>query len=296
VLLDNPNLKRVIFKDPYLKKSWSLTDNTLIIRGTVGVGDLGLSLSTAFYIANLLKTKIHLIYYWTHDEFYQHTPEDPETIIEKLKYLHSLCYKSEIVTYENVFNADHDMFNGQMLLNIEREGKMDFEELNVPDGLNSWKFKPHIMNKEISKRKVSLWRYNFNSYTPPTWKRSYKEEDWQYIMDSLKRQGWQIQELCYRTPIREALYHIQTSRFCVGYDGMWHYLARMLYKPTIITGDSTIVNVHNPQCMPFYSPNKDKGRRFDFRGFIDNLDSTMIKLDSNCERYKNKVDKIIEDR
>lgn len=297
MLLNNRHLTQVSFKDPYLRKDWTLKDNNLLVRGTPGAGDFMFTMSTAFYLSNMLRTRMNLIFYWEHGPDYEHHFEDPESIFEKIDFFHSICYKNEMITYEHIYNFEtDDLFQGQMLLNLERSDKSDPEELNVPKGLNSWKFKPHIMNNISEERKIALWRFRYNAETPSAWKRSYTNDHWDQVHETLIKNGWNVVELCYRTPIREVLYHMQTAKLCMGYDGMWHYMARMLYKPTIITGDSTIVNVHNPQAMPFFSPEKDAKRSHDLMSFVEDLDNHIDRLYTNLEKYVRRVDRIIENR
>lgn len=294
MLLQNRHLTGVSFRDPYLNIEWTLKDSNILVRGTPGAGDFMFTMSSALYVANLLDTKLNVIFYWDHDADYQHHFEDPESIFEKIDYFHSLCYRNELVTYEHIYNFDvKNMFDGRMMLNLERDSKGHGKY--IPKGLCSWKFKPHLYRKPFE-NKVAVWRFKFNAEVPNRWKTMYTNEHWEEVVNSVREQGYDVVELCYRTPIREAFYHIQTARFCMGYDGMWHYLARMLYKPTLITGDNTIVNMHNPQAMPFYEPKKDAGRKQTFMQFASNMKRNINRLDANCKRYVDQVDDIIENR
>jgi len=298
VLLGNPHLKELIFKDPYLAKKWVLRDNNILVRGTPGTGDFMFTMCTVFYIANLLNTKLNIIFYWNHDQQYEHHFEDPESIFEKIDYVHSICYKNELVTYEHVFDFDVDnLFRGEMLLNLSTPSKKQIGEkgkLTMPKGLNSWKFKPHIMNVPVIPKKITIWRFKFNAVAPPAWKSTYTNKHWDQVVQSLLNQGWSVTEIDYRTPIRESLWHMQRSELLFGYDGMWHYFARMLYKRTVITGNNMIVTSHNPQALCFFSPKIDKTRRYDLLNFVKSLDTNIVRLENIITKYISKVDHIIE--
>jgi len=290
----NRHLAGVSFRDPYSKHEWTLRGNDILVRGTPGAGDFMFSMSTAFYVANLLDIKIHLIFHWDHDILYEYHFEDPESIFEKIEYVHSMCYKPHLVTYEHRFDHDLD-FGLQLFSNLHRRNWKE-DDLIVPKGLNSWKFNDDLMGIPTVDNKVTVWRPKFNAEPAASWKRSYSDEDWELAIESLKGQGWSVVDLCYRTPIRDVLYHMQTARFTMGYDGMWHYFARMLYKPTACVGDSKIVNVHDPQAYPLMSPKKDKNRSFTMQSLVDHLDKSIPKLDLNISKYKRQVDHIIENR
>lgn len=298
MLLGNPHLKELIFKDPYLAKKWVLRDNNILVRGTPGTGDFMFTMCTVFYIANLLKTKLNIIFYWNHDQQYEHHFEDPESIFEKIDYVHSICYKNELVTYEHVFDFDVDnLFRGEMLLNLSTPSKKQIGEkgkLTMPKGLNTWKFKPHIMNVPVIPKKITIWRFKFNAVAPPAWKSTYTNKHWDQVVQSLLNQGWSVTEIDYRTPIRESLWHMQRSELLFGYDGMWHYFARMLYKRTVITGNNMIVTSHNPQALCFFSPKIDKTRRYDLLNFVKSLDTNIVRLENIITKYISKVDHIIE--
>ena len=293
MLYQNRHITEIGFTDPYLNLPWKMIGSNLLVRGTIGAGDFMFTMCTAAYVANILKTNINVIFYWSHDLDYQHHFEDPESIFEKIDWFHSIIHNNHTLTYEHVINADLEkMFKGKMIKNLERtdiKGVMQ----HLPKGLNSWKFKDHLYTQVIAPKRVCVWRSTFNAETPSTWKTSYTNEDWNRAIETLILKGYRIQEIDYRTPIREAFYILQTSRFVMGYDGMWHYLARMLFKPTVITGDNTIIRTHNPQAMCFLSPKKDK---ITLQSFIDNLENTLIDLDKKCYEYSDVVRKVIENR
>jgi hypothetical protein len=184
-----------------------------------------------------------------------------------------------------------------MLLNLSTPSKKQIGEkgkLTMPKGLNSWKFKPHIMNVPVIPKKITIWRFKFNAVAPPAWKSTYTNKHWDQVVQSLLNQGWSVTEIDYRTPIRESLWHMQRSELLFGYDGMWHYFARMLYKRTVITGNNMIVTSHNPQALCFFSPKIDKTRRYDLLNFVKSLDTNIVRLENIITKYISKVDHIIE--
>jgi hypothetical protein len=61
--------------------------------------------------------------------------------------------------------------------------------------------------------------------------------------------GYDVVELCYRTPIREATYHINTCDFIICYDGMWHYIAKNFMKPMIVSSQDMITTYHTRHAL-----------------------------------------------
>ena len=296
MLYKNPNLTSVSFIDPYLSIEWTMKGSNMMVRGTPGAGDFMFTMCSAIYAANLLKTKINIIFYWDHDLEYEHNFEDPESIYQKLDWFYSRLYNNHLITYEHVTNFDlKKTFDGNMMLNLEQTAANKHSK-NMPKGVSSWKFKKHLYDIEVFPKKVTVWRFKFNSAPPSSWKTEYDDAYWDNICETLISKGYDVHIIDYRTPIREAFYHIQTSRFVMGYDGMWHYLARMLYKPTIITGSNSIVKMHNPQAIFFHSPKTDTLQNNTLQQFINNIDVKLPELDDRCRAYKNKVDHIIENR
>jgi len=291
-----PKEEHTYFVDPMKKIKWVLKDQNLLVRGTPGAGDFMFTMSTAFHVSHLLKIPIHVIFYWSHDKDYVHHPEDPESIFEKIDYFYSRCYKKENITYEHVYEFKElpTLFNGEMFLNLEMNGRKE-ENHTLPYGISSWKMKQTMVDFPVQDNKIVIWKSNFNAKTPALWKRSYTQKDWEYVENKLKEKKYKVVNIDYRTPIREVFYHIQSSRFCMGYDGMWHYVARMLYKPTIITGDSGIIKAHNPQAKWFYNKTKDnKNVTGNLLTFIDNFDENKTILDNKLLQYKRKLEKILE--
>lgn len=59
-------------------------------------------------------------------------------------------------------------------------------------------------------------------------------DHWDNIVLDLTRLGYQVVEVTYRTPIREAMELMCRCEFGIGYEGMIHQLFKFLWKPIII--------------------------------------------------------------
>ena len=75
-------------------------------RGTPGVGDFMWALNSVHLHSWRTKTPIDLEMHWSHGEHHLHHFEDPETIIERMQYMHIFYDRKEDVKISHVINTD----------------------------------------------------------------------------------------------------------------------------------------------------------------------------------------------
>ena len=214
---------------------------------TPGMGDVMMGLNCAHRWSEEKKGKpIHLNLHWFHDDKHLHHFEEEETIIERTDYINQL-YLEANVTVNHIFNSDRK----QLTL---PEYRYDWLNVRRDRDVNNWVFRPNTF-LPVDEDKVVLWRPIFNAEIPRYWKRTITNSEWDFIIYNLKNMGYNVVELCYRTPIREATYHINTCNFIVCYDGMWHYIAQNFFKPMIVASHDAITRYHTRQAVP-YAKNK----------------------------------------
>ena len=259
-------------------------------RGTPGVGDFMWALNCAHHHANKWKTKVNLEFQWEHDEDHLHHFEDPETIIERLHYIHNFYHKQDEVTVSHVFNATGRYsdwkYSDDLILNEEgrlrnvtnkrnknknrfwfESGKWsDTPGSPIPE--NHWIFRPDAFPKKIDKKKVVIWRPTFNAELPRTWKNFLTNDDWEDIIAAMRQAGLHIVELSYRTPVSEVMYHISTCRMVFCYDGMWHYIAKNFARPLVVVSPEGITTYHTPHALKL-SPFEDNKNYY--KKWINNI-------------------------
>jgi len=215
-------------------------------RGTWGIGDSMHALNVCHKYARDTKQKINLEMHWSHDEDYLEHPKDPETIVQRTDWIHKQYHRQEDVTMTHVFNSD--LFpKGNM--NPEKDKtRFIFDSGKGEPVDNNWVFKPEAFDTKRTK-KIVIWTPMKNSQAPRNWKNFLTKEDWHDIIKMLSWEGWNIVQLTYRTPIRDAFRQIQQARFIVCYDGMWHYIARNLGKPMFIPSYESITNYNTPNAI-----------------------------------------------
>ena len=229
-------------------------------KTTPGVGDYMYALNKAFMLSWRTGHIFDVEFHWNHGEDHLHHFEDPETIVERFD--HTLPY----YLHHDRLNVSHH-FNsvGHEKLDRKRfypnQTLRDLPGVNsmakVEPGINEWSFKPSHL--EVDANKVVIWRPLFNAETARDWKRVVSNQMWEDVISILEAHGYQVVELTYRTPIREAHYHIATCDFVVCYDGMWHYFAKNYNKPTIVTSRSAITKMHTPHALMLHELDEVEG-------------------------------------
>ena len=215
-------------------------------RGTPGIGDAMMYMNVAHLYAYKNKTNVELEIYWNHSEDFLYHFEDPETIIERVDYLHQFYLHKDLVNITHKFNIiDNNLEKYRMTLNGKSCIQYKTPEGKILKGLNStWAFDPKFKLPTI-KNKVVVWRTLFNAETPRRWKLLQGDSH----IKLLRGNRFNVIELDYRTPIREVMWHINTCEFVVCYDGMWHYVARNFFKPMMVQSHNTITRTNTPHAI-----------------------------------------------
>ena len=207
---------------------------------TPGMGDVMLALNCAHKWSFENNQPLILNLHWFHDKDHLHHPEDPETIVERTDYILELYLKAD-VQVNHIFNSDqHDL--------KETYKRYDWLNPRKNKTTNSWIFNP-LVQLPANENKVVIWRPTFNAEPPRLWKRRIQNNYWDELIKFLKFMGYDVIELCYRTPIREATYHINTCDFIICYDGMWHYIAKNFMKPMIVSSQDMITTYHTRHAL-----------------------------------------------
>lgn len=252
-------------------------------RGTIGVGDILYGLNCAYALSHLHSQPIRMNVHWTHGRNYNYHFEDPETIVQRGDYFHRLYHGFDRVTVNHVFNSTDS--------EIEKLRWRGFGHRSDPQRVltfHHWPFRKDLWC-EGEPNKVVFWRPTFNREIPSggkKWKMTFTVKEWERIIQFLELKGYNLVELTYRTPVREALYHIRTSSFCIFYDGMWQYIARNLAKPVITLGGSSICKTHSPQGVWFKEPHDEKN---DFWDYLYNLPKNEEHLRHRADRYRKQL-------
>ena len=224
----------------YLIEDWRDNHSVDKIRWktTVGIGDSMYGMNIAYMRAfvNQKPTALQIHYHFPEDYYYHY--EDPESIDARVRYIHDRMMWKDIVHIEHVFNSPDYKLYDKKYLGVNRRTRSELYRY--------WSFDPTIDTTAIDK-KIVLWRPTFNlSQQLSGYKLPMLDSEWVRMIDLLRDFGYNVIEIDYRTPIREAFYHIRTCELCVSYEGMWHYVAKNFFKPHIVFSNSSITQWHTP--------------------------------------------------
>lgn len=276
-------------------------------RGTPGVGDFMWALNSCHTHASRTNTNIELEMHWEHGEDYYHHFEDPETIIERMEYIHNFYVDKDRVKVIHVFNSTGRYSDWKFAddIVVEKDGskrmaaKVGAHDKNrfwfesgtftderggqVPD--NNYIFRESAF-QEVKMNRITFWRSTSNAELPRTWKRLFKDNDWDDLIRELRQMGFDCHEINYRTPIREAMYLISTSRMCISYDGMWHYIAKNFARPSVIISSEGVTKYHTPNAIRASHDLNDDGNIW---WWMDNFKELMGHSKHKAIQYENEM-------
>lgn len=225
-------------------------------RGTWGVGDFMMALNCVYVHAWRTGKRINLEMHWPHDEHHLHHFEEEETIIERMEYIHSFYHQKDIVRLTHKFNQREGspyFYSNTSMAQDKRRFSFGDGAYNSKKGdpfpNNDWLFSRYMIESKVYKdyyngRKVVVWRPFFNAEVPRTWKRLLTNDGWDDIITKLRQAGLHVVELTYRTPVREAMFHILTAKFTLSYCGMWHYISKNALTPMIVVSEEGVSKMH----------------------------------------------------
>jgi len=260
--------------------SMNFNNNTpyLVIKGTPGIGDAMYALNLAHNRSFIFQTKVNLLFRWYHSRSFNYHMEDPETIIQKVNYIQRF-YEKEFTDVK----IDHTFNETSTQLWVERHQGLHRKMLknnSYSFKYNDWHFADWC-RKEVIPKKIVMWNQTGNANPPRGYKRPFDREEWTLAKDLMDMQGWDVVEIDYRTPIREAFWHINTCECTVSYEGMWHYVAKNFQKPMIVLTKDIITKHHTPNAMIYQVP-KVKEHKIEY----------FYRFDKKVQRAKdyNKVE------
>jgi hypothetical protein len=181
----------------------------------VGYGDFVTGLGYAHTASIKYQIPVDIEFHWNHSKDHLFSPKDPETIVDRCNYVYSVMKQNPMVTMSHKFDANAKFrFYNQL------------DEFNPLHGI--W----YSSLKNTTKLKhVALWTTENNLSFPGIFKDPVNNR-WNEVREKLS--DCVIEEITYRTPVREAIEIIRRCEFGIGYDGLAHQLFKFMWKPLIV--------------------------------------------------------------
>jgi hypothetical protein len=243
---------------------------TIQVRGGEGAGDVVYHLNLAHAWSALNDLPVELEVHWRYDANTLYHPEDQETITQRYDLMHEKMFENHRVYMRHVRS---DLFSLVDEITDQEERRKarpprvlfpNTKVVTVPPKFNwimpfgdvgcaSWKWK----DEKTPKNKIVVWTPKKNREDIKNYKRQgdLKVENWDQLLTvnlPSKFPDYEIVELTYRDSFLDAYDHIREAAFCVGYDGMWHLVARNFGVPYLTaTGSPDLAITTTPHGIIF---------------------------------------------
>lgn len=232
----------------------------------VGYGDFVTGLGYAHTASVKYNTPVNLTFHWKNSKDYIYHPKDPETIVDRCNYIHSIFTPVSEVKINHKFNSSPGFrFYNQL------------DERNPLHGL--W----HTVLTPSKTKSVALWTSEHN-FEFPGFNKDPAAHLWPVIQKKLQKAGYKINEITYRTPVQEAIKIINECEFGIGYDGLAHQLFKFMWKPLIVFCRRTNLNsLLIPQAV--LEPEPTVFIVSEIESYIQNSLSKVNEIKIKHERY-----------
>jgi len=267
------------------------------VKGGVGAGDVILHLNTAFSWSTYYEDSVRLYVHWEEPEEFWYVDGDPESIQQRYLHAHERMLESDRVSLEHVYGSDMFAFSEELKNNedLRREANppriltesRDFvgTYVDMIYGGSAWAWKDEPTNEDI----VVCWHQYANREAPHSYKNAcFSARDWeQVIMEEMPMlfPNYRLKVFSYRDDFREVYDWVRRAKFCVGYDGMWHGIARNFGQVFVsVTGDMRLSQaLTNPNAPIFHYPHQ-------FYGYLNQLrDSSFLESEQAYMRRCNSL-------
>jgi len=239
-------------------------------RGGEGAGDIiGVQNVAAAWAAHYNR-RVHLCLHWGfHDKDYKVVKSDSESIEDRYRHVHERMWKNDMFSYENVWGSDMFEFADMLMHDndLRRKHKPKrwiFESGDVEDPMGipfsaynscEWRWE----DLPTDNKKIIFWNHENNKENIKNYKDyPFHSLLWRDIGNSLNYlfPDHEIVEVSYRDDFRYVYDQIRECSFCIGYDGMWHTVAKNFGKLFVTcTHDIRLSHtVTNPHAAVFAMP------------------------------------------
>ena len=227
----------------------------------VGYGDFVTGLGYAHTSAIKYQIPVHIEFNWNHSRDHLFSPFDTETIVHRCDYIHSIMRPLSSVSISHKFNSGNTFrFYNQL------------DEFNPLHGL--WYTD---LPDQTNKKHVAIWTTDFNVSFPGRHKDPVHRK-WNDIR--VKLSDYVLEEITYRTPVKEAIEIINRCEFGVGYDGLAHQLFKFMWKPLFVFCERKwLNNILIPQAILLSGADE----------FVNqSIDSMLIDAKAKVDKIRNQ--------
>ena len=249
-----------------------MTIDLLMSRAGEGAGDQVLALNCALGWAKVYGTPVELEYHWTAERDFKYVESDPEMMAERTDLMLSKMKTPDLIRVEHVWGSDVFDYHGFNALTQEalegrrlitprkwffpkKPGSNRLHLNDIPFGGQSAQAEWAWADKPTRSNKIVMWDFELNREAVKDYKDPNRGIDWIDIRQKAYElfPDHEFVHLTYRDSFEKAYNEIRDCAFCLGYDGMWHLVARNFGKLFVTFTDNTKharVQTY-PSCMAF---------------------------------------------
>ena len=213
---------------------------------------------------------MHLCVHWEESEEFWYVDGDPESVQQRYHHAHERMLESDRVSLEHVYSSDMFAHSEELRNNTDLRRKVnppriiaesrefDGTPVGAQYGGSPWQWKDEPTNENI----IVVWHQHANREAPHDYKNDvFSAREWERVLYQempMMFPDYKLQAVNYRDDFREVYDWIRRAKFCVGYDGMWHGVARNFGQIFVTaTGDLVLPQaMTNPNTPAFCYPHQ----------------------------------------
>lgn len=267
------------------------------VRGGVGAGDVIHHLNVAHSWSKCYECAVHLLVHWEESEEFWYVKGDPESAQQRYHHVHERMKESDRVTVEHVYRSDLFAMSEELRNDSELRRKVDpprvitdsrefrdTQHYNIY-GSPAWEWKDEPTEEKV----VVCWHQYKNREDIRDYKSiPFDGDQWRIVLVHELTNMFpehQFKMFNYRSDFRDVYEWVRKADFCVGYDGMWHGVARNFSKVFVTaTGDLSLVHsITNPNTPAFVYAHQ-------FWAYLNQLrDSSFLKSEQEYMKRVNEA-------
>ena len=229
----------------------------------------------SYNISHKLSVPVRLTFRWSVGFEAKIQPRDPETLWERACAIENACYRANtdvmiIHRFNNPLDINHTNYDWSVV------GK---------DSLHNYWF-PKQRNRPVNNT-VIVNTTEDNVVSLADYGRPWKDPAaglWPQIVEKIKQQGYHVETVDYRTPIRDLLNRLRDAVGFVGYHGTAAWPAKFMHTPSILFANGGSLT-SNAFCYAEIIKNINE-----WESVIDSIDvyfdGSREKINETAARYK----------
>ncbi len=241
-------------------------------RSNEGYGDFISGLCYAHSSVIKYQRPVHITFHWPNPHRHLLSRQDSEPIIDRFNYIKSFLRPLDGLTVEHFFSS----IPPYRFINA-------LEEFNPLHGF--WYLKDIF---PVNSKLVVFWS-SIHNLSFPGYHKDPLFNYWDKVVSYIISQGYQVEEVTYRTPIKRVMELITTCEFGIGYEGMIHQLFKFTWRPLIVASQRVdLSNLLTPLGHTITEPKEILN--VDISSLVEKSKSNISRLKVEHQNYLAEIE------